>query len=585
MMDLHCGLANEMYKYSYGNYNPWQVPFGEQEDIQLVCGKNDRVATQLLLYSKEEMMVSLEASPAFYKVYPVPTVRVEVESCIKGLQVTTQLVELVRDDDGNYKSEVLLSKGKKFQERLKVQPTWIELATDDEVEAGEYSVTVKVYVSHLLQDETLYRTLRIKLRVMDVRVPSLHEGKFYLDLWQHHTSLARTYEVGLWSEDHFALLKDHLKVLQELGQKAITIIASDIPWSGQWSTYYRTNASDTFEYNMISVKKKADGTFGYDFSAMNRYVQMCLEMGIDGEIEIFGLLGIWTMEDAGYTKVIEDSQDAIRIRYLDEVTGTYCYIRKRKELEAYIRAIDENIVASGWSHLAKVVCDEPNDPAHFKHVLSDLLELMPHVQFKVTICSMQTVLEDLPGVNDYVLNLPLILDRPDRIQVIRQEKNVNMSYYVAIDPKCPNTFLRCYLAEARFLPWLSMLMDMDGFLRWAIWLWPNEPFDFESYHYQKFKAGGTHFVYPSKRGKPLYSLRYKNLQKGIRDYLIFQMYAEAFEGKEEVHQAIKSIMKVKQIEEMAGRYRKNADEVLSLNYWEYEKVVNQFMSRLETLVK
>mgnify|MGYP000908464971 FL=1 len=123
-------------------------------------------------------------------------------------------------------------------------------------------------------------------------------------------------------------------------------------------------------------------------------------------------------------------------------------------------------------------------------------------------------------------------------------------------------------------------MNMDGFLRWAIWLWPNDPFNYESYHYQKFRAGGTHFVYPGKNGKPLYSLRYKNLKKGIRDYMIFKAYVEKTGDKEAVYEAIKGIMKVDHLEQMKGAYRRENHEVLSLNYWDYEERVNNFLKAL-----
>lgn len=580
-MKLYCTLVSETYKYSYGNYNPWEVPFKERESMKLTCARNDSAAAQLLLYSEEEMMVTVDKAPALYETYPVKTVRVETSfEGLTGHEVTMNLVGLVRDDDGNYKSEVILGEQRRFNEKLKVQPVWIEVKTSEETKPGEYTGKVKVYYSDLFGDEVLHKEISIQLEVMPALLKPLHEGDFYLDLWQHHTSIARTYEVALWSEEHFRLLEEHLKVLKELGQKAITVIVSEAPWSGQWSSYYRTNASDYFEYNMVSIKRTLDGEWQYDFTAMNRYINLCLSYGINKEIEIFGLLGIWTMADAGYGKVIEDSEDAIRVRYLDEATGTYKYIRHKADLEEYIRAIDQNIADNGWQGLAKIVCDEPGDINLFKNTLGALSKLTPHMKFKVTICSLQVVLEDFEGIDDYVINLPLILSEEERIKEIREQKDSTMSYYVAIDPKTPNTFLSCHLAESRVLPWLSYYMNMDGFLRWAIWLWPNDPFNYESYHYQKFRAGGTHFVYPGKNGKPLYSLRYKNLKKGIRDYMIFKAYVEKTGDKEAVYEAIKGIMKVDHLEQMKGAYRRENHEVLSLNYWDYEERVNHFLKAL-----
>lgn len=580
-MNLYCTLVSEMYKYSFGNYNPWQVPFKERESMALTCAQNDSVATQLLLYSYEECMITLDTAPAFYENYPVKTIR--VEAAFEGLedsQMETAFVELVRDDDGNYKSEALLAKQRKYNEKLKVQPIWIEVKTGKNTKPGQYVGKIGVYYSDLFGDEVLHKELEVHLEVVPVVLKDLHEGDFYLDLWQHHTSIARTYEVKLWSDVHFQLMENHLKVLQELGQKAITVIVSDAPWSGQWSTYYRTNPSDYFEYNMIGVTLDREGNWQYDFTAMNRYVELCLKYNIDKEIEIFGLLGVWTMPDAGYGKVIEDSDDAVRIRYFDEASRTYKYIRKRKDLESYIRALDENIYRNEWQELAKIVCDEPSDIELFKTVLKELRPLTPHMKFKVTICSLEVVLADFEGIDDYVINLPLVLAEEERIKEIRAKQELAMSYYVAIDPKNPNTFIRCHLAESRFLPWLSLYMNMDGFLRWAIWLWPNEPFDFDSYHYQKFQAGGTHFVYPGKAGHPLYSLRFKNLKKGIRDYLIFKAYIEKTGDEAGVHKAIASIMKVDSLEQMQGKYRKTADEIISLNYADYESIVNGFLKQL-----
>ncbi|MBS5800540.1 MAG: hypothetical protein KID02_12435, partial [Clostridiales bacterium] len=266
-MKLYCTLVSEMYKYSYGNYNPWEVPFKERESMKLTCARNDSAAAQLLLYSEEEMMVTVDKAPALYETYPVKTVR--VETSFEGLtdyEVTMNLVGLVRDDDGNYKSEVILREQRRFNEKLKVQPVWIEVKTSEETKPGEYTGKVKVYYSDLFGDEVLHKEISIQLEVMPAVLKPLHEGDFYLDLWQHHTSIARTYEVALWSKEHFRLLEEHLKVLKELGQKAITVIVSEAPWSGQWSSYYRTNASDYFEYNMVSIKRTLDGEWQYDFT-------------------------------------------------------------------------------------------------------------------------------------------------------------------------------------------------------------------------------------------------------------------------------------------------------------------------------
>jgi hypothetical protein len=42
--------------------------------------------------------------------------------------------------------------------------------------------------------------------------------------------------VPLWSEAHFQLIKDMASSLATLGQKAVTVLAGEIPWKG-WFNY------------------------------------------------------------------------------------------------------------------------------------------------------------------------------------------------------------------------------------------------------------------------------------------------------------------------------------------------------------
>ena len=130
------------------------------------------------------------------------------------------------------------------------------------------------------------------------------------------------------------------------------------------------------------------------------------------------------------------------------------------------------------------------------------------------------------------------------------------------------------------MPWLSLYAGMDGFLRWAAWLWPNEPFDFESYHYQKFRAGGTHFVYPGRDGKPVYSLRYQNLKRGIRDQMILQEYMKKTGDRDGVKAAAGSLIRAGSLEAMQGKYRKTASEMIELDYEVYEKLIQRFLRQL-----
>lgn len=600
-MSVVCTLTGDMYRYSYGNYNPWETPFVPEETVSLCCGQNDWAAFQLLLYSEEEMMAALDNTPALYKAWPVRAVRVScsltdaggrvyahtcaeeggggaASSSFTDCRISLSFVEGVRDDDGDYKTEALLSARKKYQERLRVQPVWIEIETGKNLAPGNYTGRVNVYGSLLFEDEKLISSLPFTLKVLPVRLPELSESRFRLDLWQHHTSVARTYEVPLWSEEHFTLMERYLEALEQLGQTAATVIVSEAPWSGQWSAWYRTNPSDTFEYNMIRVKKDREGVFHYDFSVMERYIRLCLAHKIDREIEIFGLAGVWTLPDAGLSGVLEDGEEAVRIRYYDEESGTLRYIRRQEELDAYLRAVDENLYQNGWADLARIACDEPADGAAFQRTLEHLAERMPHMHFKVTICSKKVLQAEYAQISECVVNLPLLLGDSETLPKLAER--YLLSYYTAMEPPHPNTFLCCHPAEIRFLPWLSLLLGLDGYLRWAAWLWPDLPFDFDSYHYQKFKAGGMQLLYPGKDGRPLYSLRYKQLKRGLRDYMILEEYGKRSGETDEVKKAAKQLLKAP-LSALAGCTR--AEEFLDLKQEPFDRIIDGILEKLAHL--
>lgn len=566
-----CTLVGDMYRGCYGNYNPWTPPFVPGQSVALCCGQRDRAAFQLLLYGEEDMILTVAGEPALHKVWPLPVCRVSCKLPGAACSVGLSLVEDVRDDDGNYKAEILLSAKKKVQERLRTAQVWVEIETGPDMRPGLYEGSIQVRECRLFADERLVESLPFSLRVLPVCLPE-HSG-FYLDLWQHHTCLARTYETPLWGGTHFELMGRYLDTLAKLGQKAATVIVSEAPWSGQWSAWYRVNPSEVFEYNMIRVTKSRKGIFSYDFSVMNRYIRLCLEKGVDKEIEIFGLFGVWTLPDAGLGGVLEDGEEAVRVRYFDEESGCMRYIRKREQLEDYIRAIDRELADRGWAHLAQVACDEPADREAFRRELEWLKGLMPHVRFKVTVCGGKILEEDYAEISDCVVNLPLLLQDLDLASGLRGKYRLH--YYTAMEPPHPNTFLCCHPAELRFLPWLSVLLGTDGFLRWSAWLWPDRPFDWDSYHFQKFRAGGMQLLYPGKDLRPLYSLRYKQLQRGIRDYTILKEY-ERRTGQDIVP-IVKNILKT-DVERIAGCRR--AEEFLPLEQECFDEITDSLLEAL-----
>ncbi|MBW5447730.1 DUF4091 domain-containing protein [Cohnella sp. CFH 77786] len=579
-MSIVAGLEHESYKYVFGVYQRFGVPFDEKKEISLVCGRNDRAAVQLLLYSEEEMLVSVNGEACFHERGPIDIVRVEVE--VPGLangRIQANLIGLVEDDDRQWKSDMILQQPYVHVERRKVQPVWIEAELGADVEPGAYYPRIRVFRHRMFEDETLVRTLTFELKVMDVALSDPRDHRFYLDLWQHNANIARKYDVELWSEPHFAILENYVSSLADLGQKAITVVVSEIPWSGQASCYDRVDPANLFEYSIVNVTHHGNDEWTYDFRSLNRYVGLCMKYGIDSEIEVFGLLNIWVLEDAGYGGVIRDHDDAIRIRYYDERSQTYKYIREKRHLERYVAALEKNFIERGWADKVRIAADEPADIERFRNRLKSLQAMAPSFQYKVAINHAAFIAEE--GLLDHVPNLDCVAQEYDRIAALMPEKRGKTLYYVACENPYPNTFIGSHLLESRLIPWLAWFWNLDGFLRWNYTVWPNDPLHRISYHYPLFPAGDTNFVYPGRDGKPMLTLRYKMLRKGIRDFGIMERYVGLGGDREKLAERMRKVFLWTDEKELHRNARRKREELFSLDHQEYEAIIEEILSELE----
>ncbi|MBM7564293.1 DUF4091 domain-containing protein [Paenibacillus sacheonensis] len=578
-MKIVTGLEEESYKYAFGVYQRFEAPFDEHKAISLVCGRNDRAAWQLLLYSDEEMLVAVNGETCFYERGPITIVRVEaVLTGIGDGRIGASLIGLVEDDDRQWKSDMILPQPSAYVEKRKVQPIWIEAELGADAEPGVYYPEIRVYGHRMFEDETLIRTLKVELQVLDVALPDPKDYRFYLDLWQHNSNIARKYDVELWSDAHFAILENYVSSLAAIGQKAITVIVSEIPWSGQASCYDRIDPANVFEYSIVRVTRRGEDEWTYDFRALNRYVELCMSHGIDSEIEVFGLLNIWVLEDAGYGGVIRDHDDAIRIRYYDERTRAYGYIREKRQLERYVAALSDNFAERGWADKVRIAADEPADLERFRGRLQSLQAMAPSFQYKVAIGHAEFIAEE--GLLDHVPIIDCVAGEFEQLETLMQGKKGKTLFYVACNNERPNTFICSPLLESRLLPWLARHWGLDGFLRWNYTVWPNDPLKRIAYHYPLFPAGDTNFVYPGKDGKPVLTLRYKLLQKGIRDFEIMDRYVRSGGDPEKLARLMRRVFRWSDASELHQDSRKTREELYSLDHSDYESVIGELLAEM-----
>ncbi|RED75219.1 DUF4091 domain-containing protein [Cohnella phaseoli] len=528
---MYIGLQSMFYKYIWGlkAKRDQYATDTANKHMNLVCARRDSAAFQINVASEEEFVLTISESPLFWKEGAIKIARLELK-LDAPIKTEIKLIGLMEDDDGQLKAEVLLDDSYIHVEKKRLQQVWVELHASKDIPTGQYTGTVRLYTHQLFEPERLTEELTFALNVLEDSLPDPHEYRFHLDLWQHNSNIARKYKVELWSDEHFRIIDGYLASLAALGQKALTVLVSEIPWLGQMS-YMDRQPSDLYEYSMVKVTRRKNGTFDYDFTAMDNYVEIGFRNGICDEIEVFGLLNVW-QDEPEYGVVAEGYPEAIRIRYKDESDGTYKFMRDSQEVKAYVRALAAHWKAKGWLDKVRILADEPADLQVFQRRVDTLLELVPSLKLKAAISHSEFIRQRARGVFDYVVIADCAAKEWDHLQELRSEVEGKLSLYVCCGPARPNTFIRSPSLEARLLPWLAEYLGFEGFLRWSYTNWPDRPLDSIVYRSSVFPAGDMNLVYPGPSGKPMLSLRYKWLLRGIRDYEYMQILKR--DGKDNV---------------------------------------------------
>jgi len=576
-MDLKVTLADESYKAAYGIDSYGEDMVFEDSLNNFISCRGDWVAFQVLIKLDEDFYLNVGRRANFSPKGPIRNLRVECN--VEELPVEISPIGFIEDDDRVYKADLILNDEVIFVEKDKIQPVWVEISIPRDASSGEYNGRVCIYSQCMFDNEELIKTLDFTITVKDVTIPEPKDFRFYLDLWQHPSNIARKHEVHLWSGEHFKVLENYVKSLADLGQKAITVIASEIPWSGQRCYRVKNYPSDLFEYSMVRIERDSSG-YHYDFSAVERYIDLCMRYGIDEEIEVFGLINIWLDPEYGYTGIAEDYPDGIRLRYYDREDGCYKYIRSGNDIKAYIKALEQFFIRKGLIDKVRIVADEPGDIEKYRKSLETIREVADSFKFKAAINHPEFIDEFKDTITDFVPVLPGVCEKWELLKELQKKINGRLLWYVCCWPPYPNTFISSPLVEAKLIGILTAFMGLDGFLRWNYTVWPENPRERISYRYPHWKAGDTNFVYPGRDGRPVLTLRYKSLKRGIEDYELIMMLKD--KSKEIPDELWNKIFKTDRIEEFHPNSGKGPILLYSLDSKDYEEFRRLVIEALES---
>ena len=576
----------ESYKAVRGQYTP---PTG-QTHVDVGAVKNSWAQINLAIRMPCRAILLLEERPTFAHHLPIGDVTVlRASITAAGLSAKLRLVDVVSDDDGVAKADVILENGEMEVRAHQTNQMVALIDVPAGTPAGDYQGSIRFFAHSMFYDERLAREITFTVHVADVELPAAPEQRFYLNLWQHVFNIARKCEVEAYTPAHIEALRPYAKALGELGNRVTTVVLSDVPWRGQQCYNDAEAPCDLYEYNYVRIRRGVDGAFRYDFSFAEAYIDLMAAYGAT-DVMLTGLYGVWVDEKEGFDCFVEGWPDAIRVSYIDERTGALCFMRRREEIEDYIRAVYDWIVARGMLPYSYLMGDEVNlgsTAGEWTRVLETIHRLMPDIRMDWDM-GPKDIMNDTyrnERVDVYTPQIDLLaVAEPELLRATRERLQPGGKYLwsVCCYPPVMNSFLYTNLCEVRLHGLITEKLKLDGFIRWNFTVWPDDPRADLSFHAPGWPAGDTCFVYPGNGGQCLLSLRYLALKRGIEDYELAQMVkARVRDGEKIVDEAVEGVLNEGDLSKWDFVDYHGREKYMSLNDADYQAAREKLVRALE----
>jgi len=258
-----------------------------------------------------------------------------------------------------------------------VAPIWVTVRVPADARAGAYKGSLRIRAQDLGQ-----MAVPIELEVFDWTLPDPPQYACEFSIYQSPDTLAAHYEVPLWSPRHWELIARSVKLIAEVGNHTIIIPLLSKEQVGNAESY-------------VYWVRRADGSFDYDTSVMDRYLDTYLACHDPRQIDAVCLV-VWG--NAGVAKgnpyqagkyddrgVPKQTRGQFTVTALDAATG--------KKSDLPVPAVGEPAYEAFWrpvllkvrENLAKrdlagkMLLGMPADPAPAAPAVAAFRNILPEV--------------------------------------------------------------------------------------------------------------------------------------------------------------------------------------------------------------
>jgi hypothetical protein len=371
------------------------------------------------------------------------------------------------------------------------QPVYVLLRIPEDAEPGIYKgmVTIRAFT----EKGILTYPLPVELEVLPLELPE--RTRLLVTLWVNLRALAYAYGTEMWTEKFWDILFVHAR---DMAQHHQNVILTPL--------------------ETIRVSKDADNKLHFDFSALERWINVFTDAGVlkpPGRLEFFHFGARRDQADWEGPFVFRKFT-AYLIDQAGNPTGETTDITTLDVVEPLVSFLKEKKLSNRTIfHIADEPVKENMDS--WKDISRQIHAIAPEVKRMDAITT-----SELRGYLDVWVPRLNLFERTFRdLSDMQKTGEIELWHYTCWAPQdnYPNRLMDYPLIKTRLLHWINFLYGATGFLHWGYNYWAT-PF-------YKHSPGDNWIVWPGDDNGPRSSLRYEAMRQGIEDYEFLMMLVDS----------------------------------------------------------
>ncbi len=476
------------------------VPPGAESAVRLDCARGEYENAQVVVTAgNAPVTVALEVAPVKGPAGPKPHLRAAFLGFVPVQLGTkdTPPEHLVTSAPASIPDPILEVSAVEVPAGTS-QPVWLSAQVPLTAAPGEYSSELTITAG-----EQRF-SVPVSLRVRRAAVPA--ERTLLVTNWFSTGNIASGHGLRKWSEGYWKMLEAYARVMAD----------------------HRQNVVLTPLFELVKAREDAKGALTFDFSRLDRWVELFTKAGVLGTIEGGHLAsrGAWEDPDFNGTRPETTIPDgSVKKWEPAKVTSP----EQRQFLSQFLPALQSHLEARGWlKHYVQHLTDEPIpiNAASYNTLAGMVREFAPNLRtIDATMC------REVAGSVDVWVPQPEELDQHPDFFAERRKAGDDVWFYTCLAPKGKymNRFIDYHTLSTRLLHWMNYRYGLPGYLHWGFNYWQADPFKDLEPNWggdTHLPPGDSHIVYPGKRG-PMPSIRLEAMRDGIEDYELLRLLAKS----------------------------------------------------------